>query len=254
MIAQPERLLDQALTFARHGWPVFPCQPGSKEPATRHGFRDATTNDTQIRQWWQRLPYANLAIATGSPGPDVLDIDQHGPAGNGFGACHRLEAAGLLDGASAVVVTPGGGLHFYFAGSQQKCGRLSKHYVDFRSAGGYVLAPPSHIDGKRYRLVERGAHAAGLNWPLVTSLLEPARRPAPASQPAASVQASRLLRWVEQLERGNRHSGLFWAACRAAESGHEGVLDALAAAAAKTGLPDREITRTIASARQSARR
>ncbi len=76
MIAQPERLLDQALAFAGHGWPVFPCQPGSKEPATRHGFRDAT-------------------------------------------AC-----------------------------------------ANFRSAGGYVLAPPSHIGGTRYRLVERGAPAA----------------------------------------------------------------------------------------------
>ena len=37
------RTFEQALAYARHGWPVFPCQPGGKEPATRHGFLDATT-------------------------------------------------------------------------------------------------------------------------------------------------------------------------------------------------------------------
>lgn len=29
--------------------PVFPCQPGSKEPATRHGFHDATTDPDRIQ-------------------------------------------------------------------------------------------------------------------------------------------------------------------------------------------------------------
>ncbi len=81
MIAEPDRVLDRALAYARHGWPVFPCVPGGKEPATRHGFRDASTDPGQIRHWWNRLPGANVAIATGSPGPDVLDVDQHGPPG-----------------------------------------------------------------------------------------------------------------------------------------------------------------------------
>ena len=36
--------LRQALAYARRGWPVFPCQPGQKIPATRHGYRDATTD------------------------------------------------------------------------------------------------------------------------------------------------------------------------------------------------------------------
>ena len=37
----------------------------------------------------------NLAIATGAPGPDVLDVDQHGPAGNGYAAFDGLRRAGL---------------------------------------------------------------------------------------------------------------------------------------------------------------
>jgi len=43
--------LTYALGYARHGWPVFPCMPGSKEPATRHGFKDASTDPDRITAW-----------------------------------------------------------------------------------------------------------------------------------------------------------------------------------------------------------
>jgi len=61
--------------YADAGWPVFPCRPGSKVPATEHGFHDAATSHRQITRWWSAQPEANLAIATGHPGPDVLDVD-----------------------------------------------------------------------------------------------------------------------------------------------------------------------------------
>ena len=145
--------LRQALAYAARGWPVFPCQPGQKIPATTHGYRDATTDPDQITDWFSRHPGRNLAIATGAPGPDVLDVDQHGPAGNGYAALGRLRGAGLLDGAAAYVRTPSGGLHAYFTGTAQRNGHLPAHHLDFRSAGGYVLAPPSQVDGHPYQLV-----------------------------------------------------------------------------------------------------
>ena len=179
-----------ALTYASRGWPVFPCRPGSKEPATAHGFRDATTDPDQIRSWWARWPDANLAIATGTAGPDVLDVDEHAPAGNGFAALLRLKGTGLLDEAGAAVRRPHGGLHLYFSGSGQ------------------------------------------------------------ARQVSTGSDAGRLAAWVERLEEGNRNAGLFWAACRAVESGQADVLGQIAAAAEKTGLTEPEIGRTIASARR----
>ena len=94
--------LRQALAYAARGWPVFPCQAGQKTPATAHGHRDATTDPAQITAWFTRNPQWNVAIATGTPGPDVLDVDDHGPAGNGYAAFARLTHAGLLDGASRV--------------------------------------------------------------------------------------------------------------------------------------------------------
>jgi hypothetical protein len=134
--------LNRALAYARCGWPVLPCRPGQKIPATRHGYRDATTDQQQITDWFGRGSGWNLAIATGTPGPDVLDVDQHGPAGNGYPAFTRLRRAGLVDGAAAYVRTPAGGMHAYFTGSGQHNGRLPSHHLDFRSHGGYILARP----------------------------------------------------------------------------------------------------------------
>ena len=169
--------LRQALAFATCGWPVLPCLPGQKIPATAHGYRDATTDPGQIDDWFGRHPDWNLAIATGAPGPDVLDVDDHGPAGNGYPAFRRLRAAGLLDGAAIYVRTPSGGLHAYFTGSRQRNGHLPGHHLDFRSAGGYVLTPPSQIDGQPYQLTGQPGGRGGLDWAAVTRLLQPQHQP-----------------------------------------------------------------------------
>jgi hypothetical protein len=246
--AEQRRTVALARECASRGWPVFPCQPGTKEPATRHGLRDASTDPGRIKTWWKHNPAANLAIATGAPGPDVLDVDQHGPAGNGYAALLRLKHADLLDAAGTIVRTPHGGLHAYFAGSSQGSGRLRRH---FKAAGGYVLVPPSQVDGRPYYYARRAEPSSGLSWSAVTRMLEP--QPDRPALPAVAVpgDTSRLTAWVERLEEGNRNAGLFWAACRAVESGQHAVLDELAVAAAKTGLTAREIFRTIDSARRA---
>src|SRR5262249_22784435 len=92
-------VLGQALAYAAAGWPVFPTRPNAeicpvpercpcKAPVTPNGFKDAT-DPAQIRGWWRRWPDANAAVATGAPGPDVLDIDIK-PAGSGFAALNEL--------------------------------------------------------------------------------------------------------------------------------------------------------------------
>ena len=242
--------LRQALAYARRGWPIFPCLPGQKIPATAHGYQDATIDEQQITDWFGRSQRWNLAIATGAPGPDVLDIDQHGQAGNGYAAFGRLRRAGLVNGAAAYIRTPAGGMHAYFAGSDQHNGRLPSHHLDFRSHGGYILAPPSQVDGNTYRLIARpGGHSA-LDWAAVTRLLEPQRHqqpPPPGQDPDLAL--SHLARWVASQPEGNRNAGLFWAANRALDTDPAADLSPLAAAARQAGLADPEITRTLDSAR-----
>ena len=113
MSARRKDLLEAALSYAGDDrWPVFPCRPDNprcshadkcrvcKSPLTEHGFHDAATDEAVIRAWWKRWPDANPAIATGAPGPDVLDVDVK-PEGNGFSALNQLKQAGLLAGAAA---------------------------------------------------------------------------------------------------------------------------------------------------------
>ena len=247
--------LRQALAFAARGWPVLPCLPGEKIPATAHGYRDATTDERQITVWFASHPDWNLAITTGTPGPDVLDVDDHGPAGNGYPAFRRLKDAGLLDGAAAYVRTPSGGLHAYFTGSHQRNGHLQAHHLDFRSAGGYVLTQPSRIDGQPYQLIGQTAGCGGLDWAAVTRLLQPEphhQRPRPPQ--TASRDLSGLARWVASQPEGNRNAGLFWAANRALDADPATDLSQLADAARQAGLGDAEITRTINSARNTTHR
>lgn len=244
------RVLAQALALARHGWAVFPCHPGQKTPATTHGFRDASTDPEQITGWFAAHQDRNLAVATGAPGPDVLDVDVH-PGGDGYTALSRLVRAGLVRGAALMVHTPSGGAHLYFAGSAQRSGRLPGHHLDFRAAGGYVLTPPSRIGAEPYVRLAWLSGQSGLDWAAVTRLLEPARSQRPTGFPSLSAGLDQLAGWVARLEEGNRNAGLYWAACRALEADPAVSLDPLFEAAGRAGLGDREIRATLDSARKT---
>jgi hypothetical protein len=246
-------VLRAALACARRGWPVFPCHPGRKTPATARGYLDATTDEDQITAWFAGYPGRNLAVATGLPGPDVLDVDRH-PSGTGYPALAALLRAGLARGAAAWVRTPSGGAHGYYTGTGQRSGRLPAAHLDFRAAGGYVLVPPSRIAGRSYQLIASLPGQVSLDWAQVTALLSPARASRTAEHQGPDADMTRLAGWVARLEEGNRNAGLFWAACRALDAGRPDGLDSLAAAARTAGLGDTEIRATLASARRTGRR
>jgi CheY-like chemotaxis protein len=153
-------VLRAALACAGKGWPVFPCHPGRKVAATLNGYLDATTDPNQIREWFAGRPELNLAVATGAPGPDVLNVDYHGPDADGYQALRRLHLAGLVRGTSVCIETPNQGLHLYFEGSNQRSDRLPGHHITLLAKGGYVLVPPSQVAGQQYGGVNLpGKHA-----------------------------------------------------------------------------------------------
>ena len=72
----PATLLKAALAAARNEKPVFPCKHGGKEPLTKRGHIDATTDPRKIYMWWNRYPGANIGIPTGErSGILVVDHD-----------------------------------------------------------------------------------------------------------------------------------------------------------------------------------
>lgn len=243
------RLRRAALALASRGYPVFPCVPDQKRPLTRHGLLDATTDIDTVRRWWQDHPTANIGIVTGTNSFDALDIDVR-PSGNGFAALRELRRARLLEGHTYVVQTPSGGFHLYFAGTTQTSSSLPDRHIDFKASGGYVLVPPSVVDGRPYRhIVSFTIPAEPLDWQRVRELLGP-----PLSKQTAIVPARRpnqgiepLAAWVARLPEGQRNQGTFWAACRAVEQGIADLRPILDAAIT-AGLPRDEATRTIGSA------
>jgi hypothetical protein len=173
----PDRLLQTALRIAAAGHPVLPCVPDGKRPLTRHGLLDASTDPNQIRAWWQRTPTASLAIPTGRASWDVLDVDIRA-SGSGYPAFNRLIRANLIDNPARVVVTPSGGLHAYFVGTTQTSASLPDFHLDFKATGGYILAPPSVVNGHPYELLRRTSGPHGkLNWKHVKHHLKPPDHP-----------------------------------------------------------------------------
>jgi hypothetical protein len=259
MTARDDRNLRQALAYARHGWPVFPVAPGQKIPLTSRGFRDATTDQAKIRAWWTAHPGRNIGVATGHPGPDVIDVDQHGNAGNGFAAWNQARREGLVDGPLAIVRTPSGGMHAYYTGTGQRSATIASQHLDFRSAGGYVVAPHSTVGGRPYLVVQRTPSTATVDFTAIRQLVDPQLerqpwQPPPQLRDGARQNLDHLIRAMGEHREGDyRNAYLFWAANRILDHNQPERLDELAGAAVASGLPRREVDRTIRSAQQQAR-
>ena len=217
-------VLRQALDYAERGWPVFPCQPGKKTPATLHGYLDATTDPDQVYAWFGRDPERNLAVATGAPGIDVLDIDQHGEAGDGFPALAQLESAGLLDGAVGNGPHPlrrAAPLLHRIAPAHRPPARQPHRLPVARAATSWPRPPRSAAPPTSTSPPSPGTASSTGRPPSASS--QPAREPTPAQRTpqehrqAQNAQIDRLARWVAAQPEGNRNNGLFWAANRALE-------------------------------------
>ncbi len=154
-----------ALDYAAQGIPVFPLWKNGKAPAIKggNGHKDATTDTSVINQWWDQYPDANVGVPTGvMTGWFVLDIDEK----NGVSGSASLKALEAEHGElpkTRKIVTPSGGRHLIFKhpGVTVPCSKgLVGPGLDIRCDGGYVVAPPSVIDGVSYQVVDGTAEMA----------------------------------------------------------------------------------------------
>jgi hypothetical protein len=144
---RPPRMLAAALAYAAWGWPVFPLKPRSKEPATRNGFKDATTDVGTISAWWQRIPDANVGLPTGHRF-DVLDVDFVHGAGTVWST---LRDSPDMPTAHGIGSTANMGLHVLLlpTGAGNSARVFDLDGIDYRGKGGYIVAPPSILDGAK---------------------------------------------------------------------------------------------------------
>jgi hypothetical protein len=134
-------LLDAGLRYIARGWKIFPCN-GKKIPLTLHGFKDATTDEQQIRSWVERYPGTLWGYAVPKD-TVILDLDmKHGK--NGKLEFEKLQGCKPEEFEAPRVITGSGGLHLY----TDATGRDFKNTadmialgVDTKSANGYVVLP-----------------------------------------------------------------------------------------------------------------
>jgi hypothetical protein len=149
-------LLKAALSYAKRGIPVFPCESGGKRPLTYNGFWDATTDIGRVKAWWGRWPTANVGVPTGKrSGLLVLDVDPRDGGPQSLGALEREN--GPLP-STARSRTGGGGVHVFFRYPAEKEVRNSAGWLGpglaVRGEGGYVVVPPSRTQG-HYEWIDR---------------------------------------------------------------------------------------------------
>ena len=156
--AQCQTSREAALAYAAAGIPVFPCR-SDKTPATPHGFKDATTDETKIKQAWDAWDGTFQPLIVGIPtgqGFVVIDLD-YKDGKDGLSEISRI--CNIEDWGRSVpsVLTPSKGLHFYFAAPAEKLKSTSEKLapgVDTRGQGGYVIAPPSQAPTGTYELLQ----------------------------------------------------------------------------------------------------
>lgn len=246
-------LLTAALDSASRGIPVFPCK-ADKTPLTRHGFRDATTDDILLRRMFSHPDAGLIGMPTGTlTDTAVLDVDSgKSAAAADWIATYRHELP-----TTYTVQTRSGGLHLYYLhhpGLRSSVAKVAPG-IDVRGIGGYVIIPPS----PGYTVVN---DTPAVPWPQWLTPAPPAAVPATAAsyRPPERVSAALtgLVRCVALAPEGSRNGKLHWAAHRIREMAERGEVDRhgalalLRAAAAHAGTPDREAGLTIASAMRGA--
>lgn len=194
--------MEYALSYASQGWPVFPLQPNGKQPLTTHGFKEATRDPEQIRQWWSRWPDANVGVVTGrQSGIVVLDVDRkHGVDG--------VVSAGELDLPPTLVIkTPTGGYHLFYKAPADVIvpRRISvKPGLDILGEGGYVVAAGSIVNGAYYEIA-RNRPIADCPEVLINlaqhSVAKPTTAPAPGEKVATGSRNQYLTAMGGKLRR-----------------------------------------------------
>lgn len=235
------------------------CDHPGKHPATKNGYKDATTDLARYAELVAGRRNLNCGIATGEPsGIFVVDID--GPEG-------ETALAELCELPATLTVNTGKGRHLYFKwpGHEIKNRTRILPGVDIRGDGGYVIAPGSkHASGTTYEfhnLLEEIVDAPPELLTLITRQKVPASSapiPAPYQAPQDTrpyIQAAidGEVSSLAQAQEGTRNDQLNKSAF--ALSGllpPDQVRNILRPVALNIGLSAPEIDATLASAAKSA--
>lgn len=165
------------------GFRVFPLKRGAKKPAVRSWQSEATSDIARIREWDRDFPACNWGAAMGA-GTFALDIDtKHGRPG--FKTLRELKARHGALPVTLTNITPHNGQHriFKFSGSIKNSVDQLGEGLDIRGDGGFIVIPPSVVDGRKYVWEDPAAAIAEAPEWLVAFLAESPSRARPGLVP-----------------------------------------------------------------------
>src|SRR5258706_1222868 len=159
-------LAEHAAELASRGWHVFPWRPGNKRPAVDRWEERACADPQRVAPHWPAG--ANIGLACGPSGLVVVDLDTHGTlpdewrlpgVRDGRDVLAQLcEWAGQPWPVTRWTSTPSDGWHLWFRApgvpELRNTAGLLGPMIDSRAAGGYIVVPPSVVDGRPYRLLD----------------------------------------------------------------------------------------------------
>jgi hypothetical protein len=143
-------------------WEGSQCDRPGKHPrwerdTLEHGHKDATTDEEQIRQWWEKHPDANVASPTGGVSDTLaVDHDLYKPEAITLEELERK--LGAVSRTGITIETGSGGRQYLFRypkGSNIRNTTGLLPGVDIRGEGGYILLEPSTTQGAYRRLDNR---------------------------------------------------------------------------------------------------
>ena len=146
--------------YADLGYEVLAVRPKAKRPIPKNGCSAATTEETQIIQWTEQYPNANIGIKAGDS-ILIIDVDNKKDKTGVNDILEIIKDLGPLP-KRPTVETPTGGCHLYFKhpgiGIKAQAGVKWKGQptgIDIRVGNSYVVAPPSiHPEGGEYKWSE----------------------------------------------------------------------------------------------------
>lgn len=143
-------LKNDAINYAKKGWPVFPCN--GKIPLTAQGYKDASKDPTVVEKLFTAHPNANIGLCTGKEsGFFVLDIDiKNGTRGDESLAELVQKHESLPHTVEAITWSGGRHIFFKYPESGMGCKTGIRPGIDIRGDGGYVICAPSKIKDRPY--------------------------------------------------------------------------------------------------------
>lgn len=157
-------ILENVKYYADSGIKIFPVKLNSKgninkekninNQLLKSWSREASSDINAVTSWWTKWPKANVCICGGSQLDGgkliIIDVDTK----KGKSGLESIEKYGENLPDTAKAVTPSGGYHLYYlVANDYKHANNRDLYpgIDIRYDGGYVVAPPSSINGKYYK-------------------------------------------------------------------------------------------------------